>query len=167
MHKNMKKGYISFSLNKKSDNNIIDFVNSLDESIFAYKNINGKIIRGKEKDLHMTLFFGIDDEKLDIEKMNSFLESVKLKSLNVKEIDLFDIEGIAEKLLVIKLEKTEELEKLRNALLNFDYFEDRFTNNYIPHITLGYVRPSVNISDISLDIKSVDFEKPLYKAKNF
>ncbi len=158
----MKKGYLSFSLNKKSNDDVAKFVNSLNESIFAHKNINGKIIGGKEKDLHMTLFFGINDEKLNSGKMNTFLESVKLKSLNVKDLDLFKIKGMKEKVLVIKLEKNEELEKLRNSVFNFDYFEDGFTNSYTPHITLGYVKSGINISNMSINIKSVDFEKPLY-----
>lgn len=94
-------------------------------------------------DLHMTLFYGIKNEKLDIKNVTKYLSTLKLSRIKLGEIKFFN--GYKNQYKVAHIEVidlTNQLTKLASSFKMFPYDETVQFDKYRPHITLAYVKNS-------------------------
>lgn len=139
----------------------MSFVAGLDEYIISSP--EGKIPKG----FHVTIFFGINPELVDESVLYEELEKFPIKEACVKSLSSFELPAYKSRILVLEL-KDEELKIAHRDFLKFPHIEDIYTLAYKPHVTLGYLKDNISISDINYDGPLVlSLEKPTYKVKDF
>lgn len=125
-----------------------NFENYLRNTQNNLKELIGNNFLIEHRELHLTfLFFGrgfnanqdfINDVNLSVNSLDP-----KDKKIRFNKLDIFDTKF--GKLLVLKVEVSERLKKLRNELYSKYGIEDKI-KNYNPHVTLGKIRGNVNIN---------------------
>lgn len=91
--------------------------------------------------LHLTLFYGLLDEKIDRDEMNTYLASIDvpqaltLGGLTVKD----EYKGYCQILWVDVLDKDGKLREISESFRRFPY-EESVQLGFVPHLTLAYVR---------------------------
>ena len=85
-----KLGYIYINFDENSTIEINKWSLVLDKNDLAYSKIGGKMLGGNlTKDLHLTLFFGIDDNKVNKVELNKFINSLNLKYIKILKLNTF------------------------------------------------------------------------------
>jgi 2'-5' RNA ligase len=165
----MKKiGYIEVILLEKSKQEIVNFSRTIrDEDLFTAK-INGKIEGGNltEKS-HLTLFFGLNDKLVDKEKLLQYISSLKIESIMIEAIDMFPVNGYDCKILYLKVWDDNSLIKnINDNFKEFPYFTESQPAEFIPHITIAYVKNNFEITKLSNNFPKILYvERIVYKIK--
>lgn len=97
-------------------------------------------------DLHMTLFYGIKNEKLNLDDVARYLEQVKVNAVELGGIRFFI--GYQNQYKVAYLEVVDREAKLSNLASSFKKFpfDDSVQYEiYKPHITLAYLKNNFNV----------------------
>ena len=112
--------------------NILEFIASVDpEDVYSDKEI-----KGKEDYPHITCLYGIKEQEPD----RFDPSSLEVKSVNWLGLSQFASESNPFDVLIIKVEKSQELQDL------YDYCNETYPDNansfpdYVPHTTIAYVK---------------------------
>lgn len=99
--------------------------------------VNGDV----SSNLHLTIFYGLVDEKVDKDKLKAHIENLHLDKLKLGDLFLRQTpEGNYQILWVVV---ADEDNKLKDAVESFKDFEheDSVQLEFMPHLTLAYVGP--------------------------
>jgi len=165
---NKEIGYVEVVLTEKSKQKVVDFSRIIkDEDLFTAK-INGKIEGGNltEKS-HLTLFFGLNDKLVNKEKLLEYINSIKLESIMIEAIDMFPVKEYNCKILYLRVKDDNFLIKnISNNFKNFPYFIESQPAEFIPHITIAYVKNNFDPTELSNNFPTTLYlERIVYKIK--
>jgi 2'-5' RNA ligase len=117
--------------------------------------------------LHMTIFYGLVDEKIDKTEMNAFIsnlimpEVLVLGGLTVRK----EYNGFCQILWVDVLDSNGMLRKISESFKRFP-FEESVQLGFIPHFTLAYIRNGYQLPDEIPDYsKEIKIERIKYFEK--
>lgn len=96
-----------------------------------------------EENPHFTIIYGLTEEGMDVDFDDLFKQYVP-NSVKIENIDTFEKDDY--NVIVAKLEKTPELEQMREAYMAQDHYPQEF-EDYIPHVTLCYINKNANVED--------------------
>lgn len=96
---------------------------------------------------HFTVFYGLTREGMETHDidLSEILEENLPSEVVVDKIDIFD-NNDNYKIIVAKLKKTDELQRLHNEFLALDHYPQEFSE-YTPHITLCYIKKDAIAED--------------------
>jgi 2'-5' RNA ligase len=99
--------------------------------------VNGDV----STDLHLTIFYGLVDEKIDKEKLQAHVENLSLDTLKLGDLYLRQTpEGNYQILWVVVADEDNKLKDMAESFRDFEH-EVSVQLEFMPHLTLAYVRP--------------------------
>jgi len=128
----------------------VDISPSLDKKVLSIgERINPSLLvnDGLEKNTHVTLLFGIDDN-LDDKLKNLKFGNIDLKNRPV--IEYFDNEKDNNSVAMVRIE-SEGLHKIHN-ILRKKYPNKQFPGPYKPHVTIAYIKLGARLSIKSIPV---------------
>jgi hypothetical protein len=150
-------GYISISFTDndvKSISILVDDICNKDKLYYSpvINYIQGKV-SGK---LHLTIFYGLINNKVDKYSLNEYIKNIKLKHLMLGRIYLkWGYNNLYKILCIEVLDDNGELKLIYDGFKDFDY-ERSVQHEFDPHLTLAYVKP-----DFGLKYSHMPFQKML------
>ncbi len=166
--KNQKIGYVDVVFSEEIKQEISRWVKSLKKEDFYTTMIDGQVEGGDVSEkLHLTLFYGFDESLVEKDKIIEHINSIKLESVEVDKVGFFPLDKYNCKILFLKIKDNNNLlKKIHNDLGLFPNVLKYQESEYVPHITIAYVKKDFNMDAISyngpkiLDVKSI-----LYHSK--
>lgn len=162
-----EKGYISVVIQDEFIKHLLVWSETaIPKEVILQQEIDGKLEGGNVlSEAHLTLFFGLDDQLANKNKIREFIDSVNLKELRIDGIKVFHMPQMKCKILYFAVEdKGGSLRSVNNKFLELPHFKED-QKPFVPHITIAYVKDSFNESSISYDgpvifpVKSVEYIK--------
>ena len=164
----MKIGYITAEFSEEFKKSIRGLLLTIPKEEIVTAEINGKIEGGNAtNDLHLTLFYGFDDEKLDKEELLNFLDKKNIKELKIEGLGIFSVPRYKSNILYLKIGDNSLLDEIHNSLKKFPYFEKFQNNKFVPHITIAHIKDSFDISPLKLPdgMNEIDIRGFIYHSK--
>lgn len=165
----MKIGYITAEFSEEFKKMIKEWSLTIPKEEIVTAEINGKKEGGNvTDDLHLTLFYGFDDEKINKEDLIGFINNNTIKKLSIGKLGFFPVPQYKCNILYLKIDNENILEKMHDSLKKFPYFEKFQNNKFVPHITIAYIKDSFDISSIKLplEINKVSIKEFMYHSKS-
>ncbi len=134
-------GYFQVSFNPVDKEQICNLVGGLFDEEYYYKSKTIDYINGNvTNDLHMTLFYGVKTEDVDLDLINDSLESINLNKIHLGDIGFFTTDEAPYIVAYIKvLDHDKRLANLADTLKMFSHEISVQYDTYFPHITLAYL----------------------------
>ena len=147
MH-NKNKGRISVQFTPETNQEITEWSHSIKDEDLVTVNINGKTKGGLVVDkLHLTLLYGLNNEMINVNELFKSLKKIKLKKIKISGIEFFSSKEYNCNILHLKIEDNgDELKKINKDLKKFPVFSKYKKFEYIPHITIAYVKRDFNLA---------------------
>lgn len=168
MQKN-KLGHVYINFDEASKKEIVKWSSFISGKDLVFSNVGNKIKGGNvTNDLHLTLFFGFDNEKVDKIKLDKYLKGLTLDNIKISKVNMFCLKDCEYSILYLEVDDQNfTLRDINKQLLDFGYIEDANTFNFKPHITIAYVKKDFNIKDINYNGPSVlRIDNLNYKVKS-
>lgn len=148
-------GYIEVIFNEEDIQVFRNIVKELcDESNLYYSDVVHHIKGDVSLKLHLTLFYGLIDEKLDRRKIDEYIKEIKIQKLKLGKIFLKPgYLNLYQILMVEVLDEDGELSAISKRFKDFEH--DISVKEFKPHLTLAYVNPEFNLT------KQPDFPKEI------
>ncbi|HBD24888.1 MAG: hypothetical protein A2566_00995 [Candidatus Zambryskibacteria bacterium RIFOXYD1_FULL_40_13] len=136
-----KIGYVTIDFIPEVIQGLVNWSKQIPEGDLFTMKINDKQEGGNvANDAHMTLFFGINDSKLNHEMISNYLANFQISKLQLGSLDAFHTKQPGCKILIIKINDSDgKLAMIHDALLEFPHFSEYQDNVFVPHITIAYV----------------------------
>ena len=163
----MTLAYINLELCDE-DKEFIDSVlkNSINEEEYCYLKRKGG---NQAKRAHLTLFFGLEYEKLNIREIKNDLSFVanRVKELKFESSEIFYLKNASCNALVARI-ADENLTQTHNLFKKYPYNQKR-QNIFKPHITLAYIKKDakLDLSNMTKLLYSKSFKICKYELKIF
>jgi len=91
--------------------------------------------------LHLTLFYGCSPKGIKLKLLKAYVKNLSIKRLVVGDIFLLDGYENRYKILGVKIIDEGGLKKISEEVASFGYDESVIHKQFIPHLTLAYVKP--------------------------
>lgn len=162
-----EKGYIATEIKNEFIKYLLEWSEkTIPKDIILQQEINGKLEGGNVlSEAHLTLFFGLNNRLVDKKIVNQLIDSIDLKELKIDGIKAFNIPQMKCKILYFSVDdKNSVLKNAHNKFLELPHFEED-QKPFIPHITIAYVKDSIDESSIFYDgptnfpLKSIEYIK--------
>ncbi len=152
--------YISLNLSQKSKKELESLVNRyISPDDYCYLARKGGNVTSKA---HLTLFFGLIYERLDLKEINEILNKIKseIKYLQVSKIQTWSFDKC--NLLLAKIDKDEKLAKWNKVFLDFPHDKSK-VKGFKPHISLAYMNKGIEIEfDYKLELEVEEAELKIF-----
>lgn len=149
-----KIGYVSADLVPETIQSLTEWSNKYipQKSLFTME-MGGKVEGGNVMDdAHLTLFFGIDEQNLDHKKLQDYLSSLDVKTLKIECVNTFETPQQGCKIIYLKVSNQKnKLSSIHNDILKFPHFKELQNLNFVPHITIAFVKEEFDERSIPLD----------------
>ncbi len=167
--KKPKIGYVVAILSQAARESLGSWVRATipDEALFTTE-INGVLEGGNvAQKSHLTLFFGINGDVVDRRTVEGLLNSIIVPDLKVKGIDSFKIPNVPCKILHLTIDDSDgQLRAVHDLFSTLPHLEDKQEPDYVPHITLAYVKNSFNEHLIKYNgLNKLKVQEIAYKIK--
>lgn len=145
--------YVQLSFSDETKSYFHDVVNSLVKPEELYYSSVIQYIHGDvTKNLHMTLFFGLDLAQTDNPDLLELLESVELRELEVTGLALTKGYQNLYKVLKAQIDDSQGYwENVADRIKSFRYDQKSSHNTFEPHITLSYVQPTYILPEHNIE----------------
>ncbi|MHB1769709.1 MAG: 2'-5' RNA ligase family protein [Minisyncoccota bacterium] len=146
-------GYIAIEFDDTSKKKVVEWASQINVRNIVRAIVNGKEECGNVTDkLHLTLFYGLDENALDQDDLNDFITGQNISSVNVVGVSMFPIKEYDCSALYLKVaDESGELKSARERLEKFPHLSKYQKFDFKPHITLAYVAKDFDISSLSDD----------------
>ncbi len=102
---------------------------------------NGKVGGYATDDLHLTLFYGFDEDRINIADIQKWISAVELENLEIEGVGSFALPTQEYKIIYLAIrDENGKIKKLNKKLEKFPYFPKYLKSKFIPHITIAYVK---------------------------
>lgn len=131
---------------------------------YYYSDVKKSIQGDVTAKLHLTLFYGLLDSKIDRIKLIEYLKSIKINKLELGDIflksgyqNIYQIMGIKIK------DRNDKLRLLSESFKQFHY-DEKVQLKFMPHLTLAYVKPEYKLKTLpkypkTIQIKNIKYSK--------
>lgn len=144
----MEYGYVMVGLQEKDILTFMSLVRNIcDQTDFYYSEVIDYIKGDVSARMHLTLFYGFIDEKIDKKKLKEHIKKINLKNLKLGK--LFLTQGYQNQYKVLCLEVLDEnnnLKKIHDSFKAFPYESTVQHGTFKPHLTLAYLRPNFTLN---------------------
>ncbi len=146
-------GYIAVEFDDTQKQKIIRWSSQIPERDIARAVIEGKDeggnVTGK---LHLTLFYGLDEDSLNQDELNDFIARLDISSVDVIDVGIFPVEEFDCNALYLEVsDESGELKSAHERLEAFPYFPKYQKPDFRPHITLAYVGKDFDTNSLTDD----------------
>ncbi|MBP6945572.1 2'-5' RNA ligase family protein [Patescibacteria group bacterium] len=146
-----KTGYVALTFAEDVKQRIIQWSKQFDESFFSAV-VDGKTEGGNVTNkLHLTLFYGFNEEQFDKAELLGFLTGLKLDPLSIEGVGTFPVPQYNAKVLFLRVKDDGKLKEAHEKLKTYPFFEEYQKYGFTPHITIGFVRDTFDESSITYD----------------
>jgi|SRR3989344_411967 len=162
-------GYITANFSEKEKEEIIRWSKSIKDKDLHLTLVDGKIEGGNVTgDLHLTLFYGLDENKINQRELKDFLGTIDLGILDIGEMDVFSLPDQEYKVLYLPVKDTRgSINRCRERLKELSYFTEYQKFEFKPHITIAFVKSEFDMHDINYTgPKVLHVEKITHHIKN-
>jgi 2'-5' RNA ligase len=155
-------GYITADIAKKEKRKIMEWSRKLikEENLY-YINKKDKIDGGNvTTDLHLTLFYGLNENSVNTKEVDDCINKIVLEKIEIDDIGIFPVPNQAYQVLYFSIKNKEIFKKYHELFKKFSYFEEYQNFEYIPHITIAFVKNEFDVSKIAYNgLKVLSIEK--------
>src|SRR5680860_1912884 len=97
-------GYITASFPEKEKMEIINWSKIINDKDLYFTKKDGKIDGGNVTDnLHLTLFYGFDEDKINKNDIKKIIDSINFKSIEIEDVSIFSLPDQEYKVLYLSL----------------------------------------------------------------
>ena len=148
-----KIGYVALEFGEDFKQEIMKWSSQIGESDLVTAIIDGKAEGGNVTDkLHLTLFYGLDENTLDQDKLSKFITTLPKLMIRVTGIGTFPQDVFACKAIYLEVsDDSGELQTIHEWLKKFPHFSKYQKYDYKPHITIAYVTTGFDINLLTND----------------
>lgn len=159
-------GYVAIKFKEKSIIKLNIFASQIGSDNFFYKKLEGEIEGGNVANkAHLTLFYGLNDLTVDKNEIKKILSQISIDKVYVEKLSLFEIKKFGCKALILKvIDEEGKMKKTNDSLGMFETVTDLQKFNFIPHITIAYVKkeyePTPDILESfprELEVESIEY----------
>ncbi len=164
-----KISYISAEFFEKEKEKIMQWSkSSIKESDLCGVLENGKIGGNVADDLHLTLFYGFDEDRINVEQIQKWIKTTNLVEVEVGKIQVFSLPDQEYKIIYLVIrDKNGKIKKLHEELKCFAHFTKYQRSKFIPHITIAFVKKEFNENAITYNgPKSLPIREIVYHTKS-
>lgn len=133
-------GHVVATFSKKDIKPFQELINRVCSEDDFYRSDTVEYIKGDvSSDLHLTIFYGLIDRKMDHKKLRIHINSINLKKLKLRELFLRPIPSSLYQILwLVVADDDHELQATSESFERYEY--DEFVQlGFVPHLTLAYV----------------------------
>ena len=132
---------------------------------FYYSNVVDYIKGDVTKNLHLTIFYGLIDNKIDKVKLNRYIRGIKLKTFKLGKCILVPgYKDLYQSLRIEVLDKDKNLQMISDSFKKFNY-EKSVQLEFRPHLTLAYVKPDFKLGSSYVFPKEINIKEIKYFEK--
>lgn len=163
--KKQKIGYIDAIFDEKTKKEIESWSMIVrDEDLYTISNENKKDGGNITDKLHLTLFYGFDENLLNMDEVLKFIDNIKLDIVKINGLGTFPVTGHNCKILFLKVDDDEDIIKnIHEELKKFPYFSEYQKLKFIPHIAIAFIRNDLNTNALvysnpsTLSVKKISY----------
>lgn len=161
-----KIGWIGLTFKAETHKAIAEWASQFKGQFFSV-DVNGKMEGGDVTNkLHLTLFYGLNEEDLDKSRLAEYLSDIKISDLEVIDVSALDIPQYHAKALILKIRDDGRLRRIHEELKEFPYLTKYQNDEFIPHVTVGFFRNDFDDgSVVYTGPKSLEIDKVKYFSK--
>lgn len=148
-HRN--SSYVSAEFSDKIKAEFFELTNQTVDSEFFYKSPEKEYINGNvANNLHLTMYYGLDDDLKNSQSFQELLDSIDLKKIYLGDIFLQrGFQGLYKILMIEVIDEDEQLYKIAEQISEYDpRYTKKFLRTFMPHLTLCYVENNFDINSI-------------------
>lgn len=132
---------------------------------FYYSDVVDYIKGDVTEDLHLTIFYGLIDNKIDKVKLNRYIRGINPKTLKLEKCILVPgYKDLYQSLRIGVLDKDKNLQTISDSFKKFAY-EKSVQLEFEPHLTLAYVKPDFKLSSSCVFPKKIKIKEIKYFEK--
>ena len=146
-----KIGYITANLTDKEKKEIINWAKMIQDKDLYVISKNGKTDGGNvTDDLHLTLFYGFNETLINKDDIEDFVYNINLKNIEIEKVGVFFPMDQEYKVLYLSVkDEGGSIKKYHEGLKKFPHFVEFQKFEYVPHITIAFVKKDFNTSRIT------------------
>ena len=147
---NKKIGYVAIQFTPETNQEIIAWSQSIKKEDLVTAIIDGGTEGGNVTDkLHLTLFYGFNDELLNKVELSKFINKIKLREIKIRGLGFFPVGNHNCDVLHLQIKDDNgELRKIHEELKAFPHFSEDQKFEYTPHVTIAYVKKNFNLNTL-------------------
>ena len=128
---------------------------------------NGKVGGYVTDDLHLTLFYGLDEDRIKIADIQKWISAVELENLEIEGVESFALPTQEYKIIYLTIrDENGKIKKLNKELEKFPHFPRYLKSKFIPHITIASVKKEFDEDTVIYSgPKVLDVRKIVYHTK--
>ncbi|MDO8572165.1 MAG: 2'-5' RNA ligase family protein [bacterium] len=165
-----KTGYIAVYFADKEKNLVRDWSKIIQDRDFYFISKKEKIDGGNvTDDLHLTLFYGFNEELVyKKDDIQDFIDSMNLENIEIDKVGVFSPMDQEYKVLYLSVkDKENNIKKYHEELKKFPHFAEFQKFEYVPHITVAFVKKDFDTSKIAYNgPQFLRVKKAIYHVKN-
>jgi len=164
------KGYVAAYLTEESKVNLHEWAEkNIPDDVLFYANMDGKIEGGNVTNkAHITLFFGFNNDLVDKDTLNQYLNTLNIKEVKPSRINVFSTPYSECNILIIEIhDEDKTLLSIHNILKRFPHFEEDLESKFISHITVAFIKADFDFSNLQLsNLPKIEIGRIEYRIKN-
>lgn len=163
-HRN--SSYVSAEFSDKIKDEFFELTSKTVDSSFFYKSPEKEYINGNvANNLHLTLYYGLDQDLKNSQSFHELLDSIELKELHLGDIFLQrGFQGLYKILMIEVLDDNDQLYKIAEQISGYDQrYTKKFLQTFMPHLTLCYVENNFDINSVkNIFPEEVEIDKIIF-----
>ncbi len=163
-----KIGYITINFADKEKKEITNWSKVIQNKDLYFISKDGKIDGGNvTDDLHLTLFYGFNEKLINKDKFRDFIDNINLENIEINKVDVFFPVGQEYKVLYFSIkDKGDIIKKYHEKLKKFPHYVEFQKFEYVPHITIAFVKKDFDVSKIFYNgPQFLHVKKAIYHSK--
>ncbi len=141
-------GYIAADFQEKDKIEIINWSKTIRDNDLYITSIDGKTKGGHmTDDLHLTFFYGLDEDLINKNDVQDFINTINLESIEIGKIDIFPVADQTCEVLYLSVEdQLGKIRKYNETFKKFPHFTEFQKKEFIPHITIAFVKKGFDVN---------------------
>jgi 2'-5' RNA ligase len=135
-------GYITANFLEKEKIEIINWSKIINNKDLYFAKKDGKIDGGNvTDDLHLTLFYGFDEDKINKNYIEKIINNVNLGSIEIGGMSTFSFPGQEYKVLYLAIKDNEgRIKECHEELKNLPHFAEYQKFKFTPHVAIAFLK---------------------------
>src|SRR5680860_894229 len=147
-------GYITASFPEKEKMEIINWSKIINDKDLYFTKKDGKIDGGNvTDDLHLTLFYGFDEDKINKNDIKKIIDSINFKSIEIEDVSIFSLPDQEYKVLYLAVKDKEgRIKEYHEELKTLPHFVEYQKFKFTPHIAIAFLKKEFDETIVTLSL---------------